>query len=134
MPAVLTIRPPAVSPVDYSPSSCEALKVLSKSPAVNARVTSSCNPLSSIGFLPAPERRRRAWKDARSECIFVRTPDEELPMRKERFDERLESVRQGGAVLRGEMEPARVFRFDDEAVRRLRAGKLPPGGGPPLTS
>ena len=36
MPAVLTIRPPAVSPVDYSPSSCEAHKLVSKYPAVNA--------------------------------------------------------------------------------------------------
>ena len=41
-------------------------------------------------------------------------------MRDEMFEELLESVRQGGAILRGEMEPARTFRFDDHDVRQLR--------------
>jgi putative transcriptional regulator len=42
-----------------------------------------------------------------------------MAMRDEMFDELLESVRQGGAVLRGEMEPGRSFRFDED-IRRLR--------------
>ena len=42
-----------------------------------------------------------------------------MAMRDDMFEELLESVRQGGAILRGEMEPARTFRFDDD-VRQLR--------------
>lgn len=41
-------------------------------------------------------------------------------MRDDMFDELLESVRQGGAILRGEMEASRTFRFDDEDVKLLR--------------
>lgn len=41
-------------------------------------------------------------------------------MKKELFDELLESVREGGAILRGEREPARSFRFEDLDVRGLR--------------
>lgn len=36
------------------------------------------------------------------------------------FGELLESVRQGGAILRGEMEPARSFHFSDDDVKELR--------------
>jgi hypothetical protein len=60
MPAVLTIRPPAVSPVDYSPSSCEAHKLVSKYPAVNAHRFVPCNPLYAkcfdrwVALSPAP--------------------------------------------------------------------------------
>lgn len=43
-----------------------------------------------------------------------------MAMRDEMFEELLESVRQGGAILRGEREAARTTRFDDEDVRRLR--------------
>lgn len=43
-----------------------------------------------------------------------------MPMRDEMFAELLESVRQGGAILRGEMEPARSFQFTDEDIRQLR--------------
>lgn len=43
-----------------------------------------------------------------------------MAMRDDMFEELLESVRQGGAILRGEMAPARTFRFDDDDVRQLR--------------
>jgi putative transcriptional regulator len=43
-----------------------------------------------------------------------------MAMRDDAFEELLESVREGGAILRGEKEPARSFRFDDEDVKRLR--------------
>lgn len=42
-----------------------------------------------------------------------------MAMRDDMFEELLESVRQGGAILRGEMEPARTFRLDDD-VKQLR--------------
>ena len=41
-------------------------------------------------------------------------------MKKEMFDELLESVREGGAILRGERQPSRVTRFDEPDVRGLR--------------
>lgn len=41
-------------------------------------------------------------------------------MKKRLFDELLESVREGGAILRGEREPARAFLFKEPDVRSLR--------------
>jgi len=41
-------------------------------------------------------------------------------MKKKLFDELLESVREGGAILRGEREPARAFFFAEPDVRSLR--------------
>lgn len=41
-------------------------------------------------------------------------------MKKESFDELLASVREGGAILRGEKEPSRMFRFEGPDVRGLR--------------
>lgn len=41
-------------------------------------------------------------------------------MKKELFDELIESVREGGAILRGESKPSRVFRFEEPDVRGLR--------------
>ena len=43
-----------------------------------------------------------------------------MAMRDDMFEELLESVRQGGAILRGDMEPSRSFQFDDEDVKQLR--------------
>lgn len=43
-----------------------------------------------------------------------------MAMRDDMFEELLESVRQGGAILRGEMEAARTFHFDDDDVKQLR--------------
>jgi len=43
-------------------------------------------------------------------------------MKEELFGELLESVRQGGAILRGQFKPARMFRFEDPDVRALREG------------
>ena len=42
-------------------------------------------------------------------------------MKKELFEELLESVRQGGAILCGERKPSRVFEFFEPAVRAVRA-------------
>ncbi len=45
-------------------------------------------------------------------------------MRKELFDELVESVREGMAILRGEMEPARIFvveRKPSEQVKSIRS-------------
>lgn len=36
------------------------------------------------------------------------------------FNELLESVRQGGAILRGEMAPGRTFEFDQLDVKIIR--------------
>jgi putative transcriptional regulator len=33
----------------------------------------------------------------------------------------LESIKQGGAILRGEMKPSRVFEFDQPDVRSIRS-------------
>jgi putative transcriptional regulator len=41
-------------------------------------------------------------------------------VRKELFAEFLESVREGGAILRGEQAASREFLFDDPDVRGLR--------------
>jgi len=42
-------------------------------------------------------------------------------MKKELFEELLESVRQGGTILRGERKPSRVFEFSEPDVRAVRA-------------
>jgi len=41
-------------------------------------------------------------------------------MRKELFEELLESVKQGGAILRGEKRPSRTFKFAQPNVRSIR--------------
>jgi len=41
-------------------------------------------------------------------------------MKEELFEELLESVKQGGAILRGEMKPGRVFEFDQPDVQAIR--------------
>jgi putative transcriptional regulator len=41
-------------------------------------------------------------------------------MKKELFDELVASVREGGAILRGEKKGARTFHFDEPDVRSLR--------------
>ncbi len=41
-------------------------------------------------------------------------------MREEMFKELLESVRQAGAILRGEMEPAPVFQVGEPDVKAIR--------------
>ncbi len=41
-------------------------------------------------------------------------------MKKELFGELLESVREGGAILRGELEPSRRFTMEETDVRGLR--------------
>ena len=42
-------------------------------------------------------------------------------MREELFEELLESIKQGGAILRGEMKPSRVFEYDQPDVRSIRS-------------
>jgi len=41
-------------------------------------------------------------------------------MKKEAFEELLESVREGGKILRGEMKPSREFSFTPEDVQAIR--------------
>lgn len=41
-------------------------------------------------------------------------------MKKELFDELLESVREGGEILRGERAPSRAFSFEEPDMRSLR--------------
>ncbi len=43
-------------------------------------------------------------------------------MKKELFEQLLESVREGGAILRGEKRLSRVFTFGEPNVRLLRKG------------
>ena len=43
-------------------------------------------------------------------------------MKDDLFAELLESVRQGGAILRGDLKPSRLFRFDEPDVRAVREG------------
>ena len=45
-------------------------------------------------------------------------------MKKKLFDELLESVREGGAILRGEREAARTFSFEESGLERLRRVRL----------
>lgn len=41
-------------------------------------------------------------------------------MKKDLFDELLASVREGGAILRGELLPSRTFSWEGADIRRLR--------------
>lgn len=41
-------------------------------------------------------------------------------MKKELFEELLESVKQGAAIMKGEIEPSRVFHFPETEVKKLR--------------
>ena len=41
-------------------------------------------------------------------------------MKKELFDELVESIKEGGAILRGEKEPSRIFEFDKPYVQEIR--------------
>lgn len=43
-----------------------------------------------------------------------------MAMRDDLFQELLESVRQGGAIIRGDLPPGRSFHFEDEDVKKLR--------------
>ncbi|MBN2011485.1 helix-turn-helix domain-containing protein [candidate division KSB1 bacterium] len=41
-------------------------------------------------------------------------------MKEELFNELLESIKQGGAIRRGEIEPSRIFNFDMPNVQSIR--------------
>lgn len=41
-------------------------------------------------------------------------------MKKELFEELLESVRQGGSIMRGATKPSRTFEFPESEVRKIR--------------
>ncbi len=43
-------------------------------------------------------------------------------MKDKLFDELVESVREGGAILRGEVPPSRAFKVDGPNVKRIRSG------------
>jgi putative transcriptional regulator len=42
-------------------------------------------------------------------------------MNGEIFDELIESIHEGGAILRGEKPASRTFKFDDEEIQEIRA-------------
>ena len=44
-------------------------------------------------------------------------------MRKDRFEQLLESIREGGAILRGEVEPSRAFDYSSMRKRRRTTEK-----------
>ena len=46
-------------------------------------------------------------------------------MNDELFDELMESVREGGAILRGEKSPARSFSIENPDIQGIRANRLP---------
>ncbi|MBI5195107.1 MAG: helix-turn-helix domain-containing protein [Nitrospirae bacterium] len=41
-------------------------------------------------------------------------------MKKELFEELLESVKQGGAIMQGVMKPSRIIAFPESEVRKIR--------------
>ena len=41
-------------------------------------------------------------------------------MKKKLFEEFLESVKQGGAIMKGSMKPSRAFEFPEPEVRKIR--------------
>ncbi|MEW5818166.1 MAG: helix-turn-helix domain-containing protein [Spirochaetota bacterium] len=41
-------------------------------------------------------------------------------MKKELFEELLESVKQGGAIMKGTMKPSRIFELPKSEVRKIR--------------
>ncbi len=41
-------------------------------------------------------------------------------MKKELFDELVESVKQGGAIMKGTLKPSRTFTFPESEVRKIR--------------
>lgn len=41
-------------------------------------------------------------------------------MKKELFEELLESIKQGGAIIKGQMKPSRTFEFPESEVRKIR--------------
>jgi putative transcriptional regulator len=43
-------------------------------------------------------------------------------MRKDKFEELLDSIREGGSILRGEREPSRRFVVGEPGVREIREG------------
>lgn len=50
-------------------------------------------------------------KDKEANIIF---------MKKDLFEELLESVKQGGSIMRGAMKPSRSFEFPESEVRKIR--------------
>ncbi len=41
-------------------------------------------------------------------------------MKKELFDELLESVKQGAAIVKGTLKPSRTFKYPESEVRKIR--------------
>src|SRR6266850_992430 len=74
-----------------------------------------------------PQRTRKAWRYSGHLLLVSFSRDHKenhrrgIPMKKELFEELLESVQQGGAILRGERKPSRVFEFSEPDVRAVRA-------------
>ncbi len=56
------------------------------------------------------------------QVLKLLTDEEYLPMNEELFAELLESVREGGATLRGEKEASRKLLFQSPNVKQIREG------------
>ena len=41
-------------------------------------------------------------------------------MKKELFEELVESIKEGGSILKGRAKPKRAFKYDELAVRKIR--------------
>ena len=44
-----------------------------------------------------------------------------MNMKKEQFQEMIESVKEGGRILRGQQSPSRVFKYSALDIKKLRA-------------
>jgi hypothetical protein len=51
---------------------------------------------------------------------LAKVVQQELKMNPKDFDELVESVREGGRILRGEVKPSREFSFTPEDVQAIR--------------
>ena len=45
-----------------------------------------------------------------------------VTMQEEEFQDLIASIKEGGAILRGEKEPSRKFHFDSLDIKRIREG------------
>ena len=57
----------------------------------------------------------------RSSCAPCEASSKRIPVREDLFEELVASVREGGAILRGEAAPSRTFPVGSPDVREIRA-------------
>jgi putative transcriptional regulator len=66
------------------------------------------------------QQERKGGPDQRSTENAKETGAGGIRMKKELFQELMESVRQGGRILRGERKPSRAIRLAEPDVRKIR--------------